>query len=402
MPRRNRHEARQAADRHVALIVENVALGVDIRVRKQVRDLLGAGYRLSVITMRDPDNAPYRELPGLTVYEYPAPPEGEGMRAYLREYLTSFLWAAVLLVRLRARGRIDVLQVCQPPDIYFPLCRLLRWLGARIVVDQRDLMPEVFAARYEHPQPAVLTVLRLLERRSQRVADQTVCVNEYLRDRVIQTGAAADRVTVVRNGPVLSRVDRATPDQTLKAGHRFLVCWAGKMGRQDRVDLAVRVAAEVVHEHGRTDCRFAFLGDGECLEELRALAAELQLEPWVWFPGWLPEEEVFRCLATADLGLDTTLQVEVSPVKAMEYMAFGLPMLSFDLPETRRIAVDAAVLVPPPDIPILAKELVRLLDDPQARADLGAVGRQRVRDELGWERQATAYLDAIRSAREAP
>lgn len=391
---RRRREAR----RHIAIVVENVALGVDIRLRKQVRDLLDAGYRVSVITMRDPDNAPYRDLPQLKVCEYPPPVQGEGMVGYLREYVASFLWAAVLLAKLRARGRIDVLQVCQPPDIYFPLCRILRWLGARILIDQRDLMPEVFAARYERPRPAVLSVLRWLERRSQHVADQSVCVNEYLRDRLTQAGAAPDRVTVVRNGPVLARVDRATPDHTLKAGYRFLVCWAGKMGRQDRVDLAVQVAADVVHDHGRTDCRFAFLGDGECLEELRALAAELHLEPWVWFPGWLPEEQVFRCLATADVGLDTTLQAEVSPVKAMEYMAFGLPLLSFDLPETRRIAVGAGVLVQPPDTAVLAKELVRLLDDPQARADLGAVGRQRVRDELGWERQAAAYLEAIRRA----
>ena len=303
---------------HIALVVENVAVGVDIRLRKQVRDLLGDGYRVSVVTMRDPDNAPYRDLPGLTLLEYPPPAQGTGTVGYLREYLAAFLRATVSLARLRLRGRIDILQVCQPPDIYFPLCRLLRWFGTRIVVDQRDLMPEVFAARYERPRRAVLSALHWLERRSQRVAHQSVCVNEYLRDRLIGAGAAPQRVSVVRNGPVLARTDRAVPDRRLTAGRRFLVCWAGKMGRQDRVDLAMRVAAEVVHGQGRTDCAFAFLGDGECLDEMRALAAELRLEPWVRLPGWLPEEAVFGYLATADLGMDTTLQAEVSPVKAME------------------------------------------------------------------------------------
>jgi glycosyltransferase involved in cell wall biosynthesis len=203
---------------------------------------------------------------------------------------------------------------------------------------------------------------------------------------------------VVRNGPVLERVQRAVPDPALKGEHRFLICWIGKMGRQDRVDLVIRVAEHIVRDHGRTDCGFAVLGDGECLEELRSLTAELGLQRWVHFPGWLPEDEVFGHLASADLGIDTSLQEEVSPVKAMEYMALGLPVICFDLQETRRITLGAAVLVRPGDTDMLAKELLNLLDDPQARNRLGSAGRRRVREELSWERQVVGYLDVIRRA----
>jgi hypothetical protein len=194
------------------VLVENVSLAVDTRLRKQVSDLLRAGYRVSVVTRTDPDNGRYRTTPGLTVLEYPVPADRAGVAGYVLEYLVSFFWAAVLSLRLRLRGRIDVLQVCQPPDVYFPLCWLLRWLGARIVVDQRDLMPEVFAARYDRPRPAMMAALRWLERRSQRVADETLCVNEYLRDRLVAAGAAPERVSVIRNGPVLERVECAVPD----------------------------------------------------------------------------------------------------------------------------------------------------------------------------------------------
>jgi hypothetical protein len=130
---------------------------------------------------------------------------------------------------LRLRGRIDVLQVCQPPDIYFPLCRMLRWLGTRVVIDQRDLMPELLAARYDHPPRAMMLALRWLERRTQRVAHHTICVNEYLRDRLIDAGARPAQVSVVRNGPVQARVDQAVADPGLKEPHRF----TGLLGRQD-------------------------------------------------------------------------------------------------------------------------------------------------------------------------
>jgi glycosyltransferase involved in cell wall biosynthesis len=379
------------------MIVENVPLGVDIRVRKQVRDLLAEGYQVSVITMRAPENAPYRGLAGLTVLEYPPPPEPNGALGYVREYGLSLLWATALVARLRRRRGIDVLQLCQPPDIYFPLARMLRWLGARVLVDQRDLMPELLAARYSRPSAKMMTALRWLERRTQRVADHTLCVNGYLRDRLIGAGADPARVTIVRNGPSLARVDGAIPDPTLKADHRFLCCWIGKMGRQDRVDLLLHAVAHLVHRLGRTDCGFAILGDGECLDELRALSSELALDPWVTFPGWLPEHQVFAYLASADLGVDTSLQVEVSPVKVMEYMAFGLPFVSFDLQETREIGAGAAVFAQPGDEVGLAGEIDALLDDPTRRRELARIGRRRVSEDLAWERQSCAYLQALRT-----
>ena len=55
---------------------------------------------------------------------------------------------------------------------------------------------------------------------------------------------------------------------------------------------------------------------------------------------------MLACLATADIGIDANLQEEVSPVKVMEYLAFGLPFVAFDLPQTRAMAGEAGCLRP--------------------------------------------------------
>lgn len=387
-------------DWHVAVVVENIPLGDDHRLRKQVEELLGAGFRVSVVTMRHPNNAPYRDRQGLRLLEYPPPPEGRGVAGFAREYAVSFLWATWLLGRLRSQARVDVVQLCQPPDVYFPTAWLMRWAGARIVVDQRDLMPETLAARNGHDGSngaetdggAMMTLLRWLERRSQRVAHRTVTVNGYLRDRLQRAGARD--VTVVMNGPVLARARQARPDPALRAAAEHLVVWVGKIGPQDSVDTVVRLAAEVVRR-GRTDCRFVVIGDGESLAELVEQAKDLRLEDWVSFTGWVDEATVFSYLATADLGLDTSHQVEVSPVKAMEYMAQGLPFVCFDLQETRLLAPGAAELVPVGDLGRLADAVLGLLDDPERRGRLGACGRALVESELAWEHQAARYLDAM-------
>jgi glycosyltransferase involved in cell wall biosynthesis len=382
--------------RHVLMVVENIPMGVDHRVRKQVDALLASGYRVSVVTRRDRANARYRDLPGVTVLEYPAPREPRGKPGYVAEYGLSFGWAAVLSLAARQHGRVDVVQFCQPPDIYFPLAWALRGLGAKVVVDQRDLMPELFAARYDHASPTMMSFLRWLERRTQRAAHHALATNETFRRRLIGAGAASGQVTVVGNGPVLSRVEATAADPALRGQHKFLCCWIGMMGRQDRLDLLLRGIAHIVHDLGRTDCGFAVLGHGECLEEAREQSAGLGLESWVHFLGWVPEATVFRYLASADLGLDTSLQGEISPVKVLEYMAFGLPFVAFDVAETRAMGQGASALVSPADIDSYARQVVALLDDAVLRAGLAEVGRERVRADLAWERQSAAYLDVMR------
>jgi glycosyltransferase involved in cell wall biosynthesis len=387
--------ARRSAG-HVLVVVENIPMGFDFRALKQVDDLLASGFRVSAVTRRDPANAGYREQPGMKVLEYPPPREPGSKLGYISEYGASLGWAAVLSLSVRLRGPIDIVQFCQPPDIYFPLGWILRGLGAKVVVDQRDLMPELFSARYGQPNPAIMAVLRWLERRTQRVAQHALATNETFRRRLIEAGARPERVTIIGNGPVLSQIQAAAADRTLRGQHKFLCCWIGEMNLQDHVDLLLRVVAHIVRDLGRTDCGFAAIGDGECLEDARAQSARLGLETWVDLPGWLPQDKVFSYLASADLGLDTSLQNEISPVKVSEYMAVGLPFVAFNLRETRVLGEGASVLVPPGDIESYAREVVALIDDAACRSKMGEIGRKRVRADLAWERQSIAYINVIR------
>lgn len=380
----------------ILIVVENRAAFDDHRVVKQVGTLLEHGYYVRVITMRHERNGRYRGHPRLRVLEYPPPPEPDGLPGYLAEYSYSFISAAFLALRVILRERIDVVQFCQPPDIYFPLARMLRRLGVQVVVDQRDLLPELFAARYGRAPGWLLTAFRHLERRSHRSADHSIVVNEYFRRRMLAaSGLPPDRISVVGNGPVLARVADARSDPGLKRGRRYLCCWVGVVARQDRADLLVRSIDHLVHKLGRDDCHFVIIGGGDSLAEAEALVRELDLTEWVQFTGQLDLDDVFPYLATADLGLDAGLQVEVSPVKAIEYMAFGVPFVAFDLPGTREISDGSAVFVEPGDVAAHARAVDALLSNPEQRQELGRAGQARVREELAWDHQALTYTRLI-------
>ena len=138
------------------------------------------------------------------------------------------------------------------------------------------------------------------------------------------------------------------------------------MGPQDSVDLALAAVAELVHGRGRTDCSFAFVGTGDALPALRRQAADLGISDYVSFPGWATEREVLDFLGTADLGLEPNTEDYISPVKVMEYMTEGLPVVAFETQETVRLAADAARYVPRRDSAAMAALVDELLD---SRAD---------------------------------
>jgi glycosyltransferase involved in cell wall biosynthesis len=162
----------------------------------------------------------------------------------------------------------------------------------------------------------------------------------------------------------------------------------------------LRAADVVIHKLGRDDIAFTLIGKGDCFDDLVALRDELGLAGHVEFTGRAPDDLVARILSTADVGLSPDPKNPLNDVstmnKTMEYMAFELPVVAFDLRETRVSAAEAAVYVRPNDIVDYAAAIVDLLDDEPRRSRMGALGRARVEHELAWSFQERAYLGVYR------
>jgi glycosyltransferase involved in cell wall biosynthesis len=377
----------------VLLVVENLPLARDVRVGKQVRSLVAAGYGVRVICRSAPGN---RSFAGVEVFDYPAPRDAASKLGFVREYGYSWVMTAAATVRAALTSGFDVLQVCGPPDIFFPIGLACRVFGKPMVVDQRDPSPELFAARYGRARGPVYKALRLLESATYRSANHVITVNDSMRRIACGRGRVpADSVTIVYNGPVLAETRHREARPELKHGRQYLCCWMGAMGPQDRLDLALQAIHHLVHVQGRTDCHFAFLGDGEAQAAAMTLSRDLGLAEWTTFTGYLEPAEVFSYLATAQVGIEPVLDETVSPVKAMEFMAFGIPFVAFDLEEPRRTGGAAALYAPPGDVRAFAGQLARLLEDAELRAALGRAGRRRVAEELAWDHQEGAYLDVF-------
>lgn len=381
------------------MIVHNLSVPFDRRSWLQCRALREAGHAVSVICPRGSGDAAFERLEGVDIHRYRSREATGGLLAYALEFAIGWLATARLLLRIRRRRRIDVVQACNPPDIYFTLAAVLKLAGAQFVFDQHDLCPELYAARENGGRPAVARALQVLERASQRTADQVIVPNESYRRLAIERGGVDPAaVAVVRNGPDLRAFVPRRPDPALRHGKNHLCCYLGVMGAQDGVDLLVEAIRSVVHTHGVRNCHFALLGYGDRKAAMEAWVAEQGLDPWVTFTGRVGNGEISAYLSTADLGLapepSNPFNERSTIVKVMEYMAFGLPVVAFDLPETQVSAGEAGVYVRggPEGF---AAQIVSLLADPAERARRGRIGRARIEQQLSWSHQRQRYLEVM-------
>ncbi len=388
--------------KRVLIIVQNLPVPFDRRVWLECQALVANGYQVSVICPKGNGDPAYQVIDSVKIYKYRPYAPGGGKLGFLMEYGYSFAATAWLTLKARRSGRFHVLQACNPPDIFWPIARVLRVVDrTRFVFDHHDLCPELYESRFPEGPRLPYRALRALERMTHRSADHVISTNDsYKNIAVTRSGRSPDDVTVVRTGPDPRRLRRGEASPEQRRGRRYLAAYIGVMGPQDGVDIVVRAAGIVVRELLRDDIAFTLIGSGDCFDELVALRDKLGLAGHVEFTGRAPDELVGRIMSTADVGLSPDPKNPLNDLstmnKTMEYMAFELPVVAFDLRETRVSAGEAAVYATPNDVREYAKAIVDLIDDEARRARLGKLGRARVEQELAWSRQEHAYLDVYR------
>ncbi|GAA5083484.1 glycosyltransferase family 4 protein [Microbacterium yannicii] len=396
--------AKVGAGRRVLIIVQNLPVPLDRRVWLECQALTAQGYSVAVICPKGPGDPSYQELDGVQIYKYAPAPEAKGLLGFAIEFAYSWVRTAALSLRVRRRHGFDVIQACNPPDTYWLLALLWRVRGVRFVFDQHDLNPELFLSRFGKPTGIggrlQLGGLVLLERNTYRIADRVISTNgSYKRVAETRGNLDPDHVTVVRSGPDTAVMRPIYPDPSIRSGAEHLLAYIGIMGPQDGVENIVAVMDELVHRRGRTGVRAVLLGFGDCLEDLKRETVERRLTDNIVFTGRVGPAEIAQYLSSADLGLGPDLNTPLNNVstmnKTMEYMAYGLPSVSFDLAETRVSAGDTGVMVPSGDIGAFADAVEALLDDDERRVELGLAARARVAEVLDWRPQAQAYVSVF-------
>jgi glycosyltransferase involved in cell wall biosynthesis len=390
------------------MFVENEFPG-DSRVKNEADLLTASGYSVTVVCLgrknessanRVVDNIRVYSVPGISLFKKTRKDNSAGLsRLWLKALaLIGYMWeyfyftgaCLVISLYIAMKHGFDVIHAHNPPDTLFLVAAIYKPFGKKFVFDHHDLCPELYQSRYKAEKGLLTDLLTLFERASLRLADITIATNESYRTIQIERGKVKpENVFVVRNGPNLERVTYRAPNERLRKMNKCILCYVGALNPQDGVDYLLRSLRDLVYKLNRKNFYCVIMGKGDSLEDLRALARDLNLEDYVELPGYVSEVDLMSNLSAADICVDPDPSSPLNDVstwiKVMEYMALGKPIVTFDLKETRWSAQNAALYVKPNNELEFAEAIARLIDRPDIRIQMGEFGRRRVQLELKWD-----------------
>jgi glycosyltransferase involved in cell wall biosynthesis len=385
----------------VLILNQNSTVPPDQRVWPEAQALTARGYEVHIICPLGKGYPLRREnIDGIRVYRYSPGPEGRSITGYLREYTVAILSLLFLALVIRARRRIDVVMISNPPDLLFVVAMPLMALGARLVYDHHDACPELMIAKGFRAGSWVVRLNTLFERLTYRACDVTLEPNESFRDIALERGHMRQEDTfVVRNAPRTTRFADSRADDKYRHGRKHMVAYVGMMAIQDGLDYLIDAAHVIVNDWQRNDIQFVLVGSGPELARLRERVRALNLGDYITFTGFISDPVTLgSVLKTADVcvGPDPANPMNniSSMHKTVEYMLLRKPIVQFDLCEGRATAGEASLYAAPNDVTDFAKSIVRLVDDPDMRDRMGDIGFQRITTDLNWDAQVPSLLAA--------
>jgi glycosyltransferase involved in cell wall biosynthesis len=187
-------------------------------------------------------------------------------------------------------------------------------------------------------------------------------------------------------------------DPVWRNGRTYLVGYVGVISQSEGLDLLLESVDHIVRKRGRKDIQFVLVGGGPEWQAIKELTKKMNLQNYVTLTGRVDDKTLFTVLSTADVCVNpdrVTAMNDMSTMnKIMEYMALGKPIVQFDVTEGRFSAQDASLYAKANDPADFGDKVLELLEDPERRASIGALGKIRVNDTLAWHHEQPKLLRA--------
>jgi len=269
--------------------------------------------------------------------------------------------------------------------------------GIPIVYDAHTLLAsELPTYPLGVPRGWIRSLAPWLDRHLPRRADRVIAVSEAIRHALTTVGASApQRIHVIPNGVEWQRftVERGTtPDGRM-------VIFTGNLAPYQGVNFMLEAFA-LLHAR-RADVRLMIVTDSpftpfEPLARRLGVLAAVDLRR-ATFPQQPP------LLAAATVAVNPRVRCDGIPQKLLNYMAAGMPIVSFEGSAGPLRHEVTGLCVPDGETAAMADAMERLLTDPALARTLGDAARDLARREFSWEQVAArveqVYREAIAEAR---
>ncbi len=302
----------------------------DNRVRRYAETLARRGDQVDVIALRRDGQPSFELLAGVHVYRIQKRERNEkGPVTHLSRLMKFFLRSAWTLAIRHHKAGYDLVHVHSVPDFQVFATLVPKLLGARVILDIHDIVPEFYASKFGVGERSVVyQLLRLVEKASAAYADHVIISNDLWHAKLTRRSVPPRKCTTIINYPdpaIFYRRPRAAAEN-----NDFIMCYPGTLNWHQGVDVAIR--AMVLLRKKAPSLKLLIIGDGPDREKLKDLVREFHLEDRVTITGLVPIEEIARNMANIDLGVvpkrTDSFGNEAFSTKILEFMAMGVPVIA--------------------------------------------------------------------------
>lgn len=373
----------------------------DSRVRREAEALVERGDTVDFLCLgskNDKNSELYNGVRLIKIYinRY----RGSNAMMYMASYLQFFLVSTLKLVRLQLKSHYQIIQIHTMPDFMVFVAVIPKLLGAKVLLDVHDLMPELYQSKFgftdKHP---LIRFITWVERLSIGFADCALAVHKPHLEALLSHGNLSEKFSILLNLPDMKIFSKREDDQP-GGKSNFELIYHGTVSKRHGLEIAIRAVAAL---RGKIpELRLKVLGAGDDVPRLIQLVTELDLQEYVVISkGMIPLEELVPEIQRADVGIVPILFDDFTkymlPVKLLEYIALKKPVIC-SRTETIQAYFDDSMVqyCSPGNIDELADSIYFLYKDADRRAELSA-NADKFNREYNWESQKQTYFQLIDS-----
>ncbi|MFL6449635.1 MAG: glycosyltransferase family 4 protein [Bryobacteraceae bacterium] len=375
----------------------------DPRPRRAVESLLKAGMTVDLICLADEENPNRQKSENLSIWRIPIQHRRAGKLSYAYQYSAFIVASASILALQSLRRRYDLAYVHNMPDVLVASTLVPKALGAKVVLDLHDPMPELMTTIFKlHPDSSSVRLIRTLEKWSIARADLVVTVNIACKRIFSARSCPAQKIGVVMNSPDHTifgfQAARPMPHAHAMRRDRFALMYHGSLVERNGLDLAIDALARVRDRVPAAELRI-YGRKTPFLDLMMKKAEHLGLKEAVQYLGPRSLEALVGEISACDLGIVPNQRNDFTdintPTRIFEYLALGKPVIA---PRTRGIqdyfAPDSLIFFEPGNADDLAAKIEQVFCHPAHTADTVMRG-QAVYGAHAWPQERQTFLDLI-------
>jgi glycosyltransferase involved in cell wall biosynthesis len=303
----------------------------DGRVMRYAEALAARGDEVEVIALRKAGKPAEETIAGVRVFRVQSRSFTEKSKfSFFKQVLMFFMKSFWFVSKRHLQQRYDLLHVHSIPDNLVFVAWLPKLMGAKMILDIHDILPELYASKFGVAQRSLgFKAMLALERSSIAFCDHVIIANHLWQERLLSRSLKNGKCSVFLNYPDRQIFKRAASKDR---SDKFIIIYPGTLNQHQGLDVAIRAFNRIKDKAPHAE--FHIHGEGRTQDSLVKLVEELKLGDRVRFKPMLPLREIARVMANADLAVvpkrKDSFGNEAFSTKILEFMSVGVPVIVSD------------------------------------------------------------------------